>query len=99
VIVMKFGGTSVGGTEQLGRVADRVLDKRAQQPCVVVSAMGKTTDALFAAARTARSGDIDAALATIAPALGHAEAVAGELLGQDDAPALAAIAVVRDELH
>jgi len=99
VIVMKFGGSSVGGTEQLDRVAEHVLDKRALQPCVVVSAMGKTTDALFAAARAARGGDIDAALATIAPALGHAEAVAGELLGEHDAHALAAIAVVRDELH
>jgi aspartate kinase len=99
VIVMKFGGSSVAGAEHLGRVADRVLQKRALHPCVVVSAMGKTTDALFAAAGAARKGDIDAALATIAPALGHAEAVAGELLGADDADALAAIAVVRDELH
>ncbi len=99
MIVMKFGGSSVAGAEQLGRVADRVLARRTLQPCVVVSAMGKTTDALFAAATTARRGDIDAALATIAPALDHAEAVAGELLGDDDASALAAIAVVRDELH
>ncbi len=99
MIVMKFGGSSVAGAERLARVADLVLAARSLRPCVVVSAMGKTTDALFAAAHAARAGDIDTALATVAPALGAAEAIAGELLGTADAAALAALAVARDELH
>ncbi|MBX3462783.1 MAG: aspartate kinase [Planctomycetes bacterium] len=99
MIVMKFGGSSVAGAERLGRVADRVLAARNLRPCVVVSAMGRTTDALFAAAHAARDGDVDTALATVAPVLGHAEATAGELLGGADARATAAIAAVRDELH
>ncbi|MXQ55463.1 aspartate kinase [Shimazuella alba] len=48
IIVMKFGGTSVGSTERIQEVAKRVEEKvKAGYKCVVVlSAMGKTTDHL-----------------------------------------------------
>jgi aspartate kinase len=50
---MKFGGSSVADLERLGRVARRVVERAAVQPVVVVvSAMGKTTDALLRQART-----------------------------------------------
>lgn len=49
LIVMKFGGSSVGTTERMGRVAQRIVDKKLQghRVVVVVSAMGDTTDDLI----------------------------------------------------
>jgi aspartate kinase len=46
---MKFGGSSVGTTERMQRVAQRIVDKKQQghQVVVVVSAMGDTTDDLI----------------------------------------------------
>ncbi|ALP38581.1 aspartate kinase [Paenibacillus sp. IHB B 3084] len=47
--VMKFGGSSVGDTERMKRVAKRVVEKQSEghQCVVVVSAMGDTTDELI----------------------------------------------------
>jgi aspartate kinase len=58
LIVQKFGGTSVGDPERIRRVAARVAATAAAggEICVVVSAMGKTTDELVALA-TAVSDD------------------------------------------
>lgn len=52
VIVQKYGGSSVADLARIGRVADRVVaTKRAgYRVCVVVSAMGKTTDQLLSMA-------------------------------------------------
>ncbi|HVM33960.1 MAG TPA: aspartate kinase [Actinomycetota bacterium] len=49
LIVQKYGGTSVGDAERIKRVARRIVDSAAagNQVCVVVSAMGDTTDDLF----------------------------------------------------
>jgi aspartate kinase len=49
LLVMKFGGSSVGTTERMGRVAQRIIEKKLQgdQVVVVVSAMGDTTDDLI----------------------------------------------------
>lgn len=49
LIVMKFGGSSVGTTERMARVAQRIVDKKLQgdRVVVVVSAMGDTTDDLI----------------------------------------------------
>ncbi len=49
LIVQKYGGTSVGSAERIKRVAERVVATRrsGQQVCVVVSAMGDTTDELL----------------------------------------------------
>lgn len=79
MIVMKFGGSSVADAVRLRQVADLVAT--APRPtCVVLSAMGKTTDALFLAADAARQGRIDEALATIGQVFARATAAAGELL-------------------
>jgi len=52
MIVMKFGGSSVESAEAIRRVASIVRDRAGQRhTAVVVSAMGKTTDALLAIAR------------------------------------------------
>lgn len=47
-IVMKFGGTSVGTTEKIAQVANRIRTEKEKghDIVVVVSAMGKTTDEL-----------------------------------------------------
>ncbi len=48
LIVQKFGGTSVGSTEKIRYVAERVIAEReaGNDVVVVVSAMGKSTDVL-----------------------------------------------------
>ncbi len=53
VIVQKYGGTSVGEPEKIKRVAQRVVETAAggNEVCVVVSAMGHTTDELIELAK------------------------------------------------
>ena len=48
LIVQKYGGTSVGDAQRIRKVAERVVKAAAagQRVCVVVSAMGHTTDQL-----------------------------------------------------
>jgi aspartate kinase len=62
---MKFGGTSVATAEAIGRVAEIVRARIERRPIVIVSAMGKTTNALLAIASTAASGDRDRALSML----------------------------------
>jgi len=60
MIVIKFGGTSVGSGEAItnvGRITARVLEQTGTPPVVVVSAMSGVTDRLKRAATTAASGD------------------------------------------
>ena len=57
MIVMKFGGTSLESTEAIDRALEIVKARREQQPVVVVSAMGKTTNGLLAIAEEAEKGN------------------------------------------
>jgi aspartate kinase len=52
IIVQKYGGTSVGGVSRIQAVADRVVLAKEEgfDVCVVVSAMGRSTDDLLAMA-------------------------------------------------
>ena len=52
-IVQKYGGTSVASADRIKRVAERVVRTAAEgrSVCVVVSAMGDTTDELIELAR------------------------------------------------
>jgi len=52
IVVMKFGGTSVAGAEQIKRAAGRIVAAResGNRVVAVLSARGKTTDELVAAA-------------------------------------------------
>ena len=56
-IVQKFGGTSVASAERIEQVASRVTATAAEgnRVCVVVSAMGKTTDELIGLAQQVSS--------------------------------------------
>jgi aspartate kinase len=53
LVVQKYGGTSVGDPERIKRVARRVVAaaEAGREVCVVVSAMGSTTDELVALSR------------------------------------------------
>jgi aspartate kinase len=62
MIVCKFGGTSVQDAEAMTRVAEIIAERRKLQPVVVASAMGKTTNHLLEAARTAAKGKRQEAL-------------------------------------
>lgn len=56
--VLKFGGTSVGNSENIGKVVEIVKNEIEKDSCVVVlSAMSGATDALINIAKTAESGD------------------------------------------
>src|SRR5512137_1877055 len=56
MIVCKFGGTSVQDAEAMTRLAQIISSRRKQQPIVVASAMGKTTNQLLEVAQTAAKG-------------------------------------------
>ncbi|HEY2218226.1 MAG TPA: aspartate kinase [Gaiellaceae bacterium] len=53
IVVQKYGGTSVAGPEEIKRVARRVVQtaEAGNEVCVVVSAMGDSTDRLIDLAR------------------------------------------------
>jgi aspartate kinase len=61
LIVMKFGGTSVGSAERIAQAAQLAVDTahKGHRVVVVTSAMSKVTDSLIAAARQASTGKWD----------------------------------------
>jgi len=61
-VVLKFGGSSVADATCVRRAVEIVKAAASRSPVVVLSAMGKTTDALFAAAQAAERGETEAAL-------------------------------------
>lgn len=80
MIVMKFGGTSVGGAENLRRVAEIIAAHRRRRPIVVVSAMNGITDLLLSAAHEAAGGrepELRAKLEAFRRR--HAQAIAGAI--------------------
>ena len=80
-LVMKFGGSSVADAACIRRVAELVAGALPQAPLVVLSAMGKTTNALFDAARQAERGELDGALETLARLRAHHDQTAQDLCG------------------
>src|SRR5688572_2104097 len=84
LIVMKFGGTSVGSAERMSQAAQLAVDTAAQghQVVVVTSAMSKVTDALIGAARTASTGTWDPALRQ--ELFERHKAVADAVIGNDN---------------
>ncbi len=81
MIVMKFGGTSVGNTSAILRLVEIAKQRRAEKPVVVVSAMSKATDQLLAMANAAGSGDRKGALKLSRDLRERHYTTAGELLG------------------
>jgi aspartate kinase len=62
VIVVKFGGTSVGDAEAIERTASIVKGRLDRQPAVVVSALGGATNALLAIGEQSAKGHLIGAL-------------------------------------
>jgi aspartate kinase len=65
VIVVKFGGTSVGDAEAIKRAAAIVVSRRERRPIVVVSAMAGVTNALLAIAEQSSRGQLIGAIRNI----------------------------------
>ncbi len=69
LLIMKFGGTSVGSAERMRVAAGLAAEERRKRPvAVVTSAMSKVTDLLLDTMRHAEAGNqaaVDAAIATL----------------------------------
>ena len=65
MIVVKFGGTSVGDADAVRRAASIVASRRDRQPIVVVSAMAGVTNALLAIAEQSSRGQLIGAIRSV----------------------------------
>src|SRR5207244_1912045 len=59
MIVIKFGGTSVGDAQRVANAIDIVAERRERDPIVVVSARAGVTNDLVAATEAACAGDAE----------------------------------------
>lgn len=82
VIVIKFGGTSVGDAERVSAAIDIVAERRDRQPVVVVSALAGVTNDLVAATEAARAGDLERVHQIVAKVRQRHEDVAMRLVQQ-----------------
>ena len=98
LIVMKFGGTSVGSAERIMQAAQLVVDTVAKghQVVVVTSAMSRVTDSLIGAAREASTGHWDAGRRQ--ELFERHKAVADVVVGGDTARYDAVLATLRRRL-
>ena len=91
MIVVKFGGTSVGDATAIRRAAEIVKSKLDKKPIVVVSALGGTTNALLAVGEQAAKGHLIGALRGVETIrdrhLGECQALLG---GTDECDEIAA---------
>jgi len=83
-IVMKFGGTSVEDAPAMRRVSQLVKERLRQKPVVVVSALAKVTDQLFAAGLAAAEGDREVVLEAVQRLRQRHEQIAAELLEREN---------------
>src|SRR5664279_2602132 len=81
MIVLKFGGSSVADAAGMRQVAGLVQAALPKAPLVVLSAMGKTTNGLFDAARAAEAGDLAAAMERQRVLMAAHRQAAAELFG------------------
>ena len=100
MIVMKFGGTSVGDAAAIRRTAEIVRGRLPRGPVVVVSALGGTTNALLAAAEQGAAGNLVAAIATVEQLRTRHLAAVAELIGTGPAAddLAATVSALLDEL-
>src|SRR5436190_18286050 len=82
MIVIKFGGTSVGDAQRVANAIDIVAERREQQPIVVVSALSGVTNDLVAASEAARACDSDRVNQIVAAVRQRHEDVAMRLVQQ-----------------
>lgn len=101
LLVMKFGGTSVGSAERMRATAALSAEQMRRRPTViVVSAMSKITDLLLETLRRAETGDRAGLESDIAKLRKRHVETCHELLPEDRRPqALAAIDVLIGEFE
>ena len=100
MIVVKFGGTSVGDADAIRRTAEIVRGRLDQAPIVVVSALAGTTNALIAIAEQAARGQLIGAVRNV-QALRERHLQQAELLlgdGAECAEVSSEMSVLFDEL-
>lgn len=98
MIVMKFGGTSVGSAEQINAVLDIVRDRLDRQPVLVVSALSGVTNLLIDAARSAGRGQDAVYRQAKATLLERHLKVVDELLGESP-ERIEVAGLIEDRLH
>lgn len=97
MIIMKFGGSSLATASRMQQVTELIIGSE-KAPCVVLSAMGDTTDKLFATAEAAGDGRSADALLLIEEIFATAQAVIDGLL-EDPAPIATALAQLRADIE
>lgn len=97
MLVMKFGGTSVGDAQRFAAVAD-IVRGSGEQTVVVVSAMSGVTDSLIQGARAAAEGQNDAYRAIRTNLLARHLEVVDTLLA-DSPERLRVAGFIEDRLH
>ena len=91
LLVMKFGGTSVGSAGRMRVAAELVAAERSKRPVVVVvSAMSKITDLLLDTMRHAEAGDHSGIETNLAVLRARHEEACRELLPAERQPAVQA---------
>jgi aspartate kinase len=100
VIVLKFGGTSVGDAEAIKRTASIVRSRLERKPIVVVSAMSGVTNALLAIGEQAAKGQLIGAVRAVEALRERHLETAEALLGttEECADVCGEISAVCDEL-
>jgi aspartate kinase len=90
LVVMKFGGTSVGSTEAIDQTTNIIAEqsKKWDAVAVVVSAMTKVTDALITGAMTAAAGDEETYKTIAATLLARHRDVIEKLVAPEEQTAL-----------
>lgn len=102
LIVMKFGGTSVGSVAALNQVIDIIKKSREQRNEVVMvaSAMSGVTDLLLQGARRAETGDVETAKKARQEIMAkHTQVIESMLAGEAQASVLAEIGELLDEFE
>lgn len=83
MIVMKFGGTSVGTADSIRKTVEIVKANRSRSPFVVVSALSGVTDLLLAAARKALGRNVSVREIVAEIQEKHSSIIKGLGLGSD----------------
>ncbi len=99
MIVMKFGGTSLQDETAIKRVADLIVDRAEENPVVVVSAIGESTDQLEEISATASSKDRRHAYQLVLQFISYHRKLAEALGCKNDGNLKAVLKAVEDDLR